>query len=194
MPRPSLREALVHAAEQEFHQHGYHGTGVAAIATAAGAPKGSFYNHFPSKEHLAVEVADRYAERMRPEMLTDPEVAPLMRIRGHFAFLAATAASTGDRRGCLLGNLAAETGASDTPVAQRVSQLFDAWSGTLAGAVRAAQADGTVPATVDAELVAAELIDVYEGAVLRAKPTGDGAAVQRVLQHAMPRLLEVDGG
>ncbi len=82
--------------------------------------------------------------------------------------------------------MSAETGASDTPVAQRVSQLFDGWSATLAGAIRAAQADGSVPATVDAEL-----IDVYEGAVLRAKPTWDGTGVRRVLEHAVPRLLEV---
>lgn len=192
MPRPSLRDAIVAAAEQEFHTHGFHATGVAAITAAAGAPKGSFYNHFASKEELALEVLDRYAARMRVVMLSDPDVAPLDRVRAHFAFLASELAAHDYRRGCLLGNFSAETGAQDAQVARRASQLLEHWSDTLRATIRDAQADGSVPGSVDAEVVAYELIDLYEGAAMRSKPTGDGAAVHRAISHALPRLLELD--
>ena len=39
-------------------------------------PKGSFYNHFVSKEALGVEIVERYgANQTRREILTDPECA-----------------------------------------------------------------------------------------------------------------------
>ncbi|WP_406424298.1 TetR/AcrR family transcriptional regulator [Streptomyces sp. NBC_00873] len=54
MARASLRENLITAAVEQFHIHGYAAAGVKDITDAAGAPKGSFYNHFESKEALAV--------------------------------------------------------------------------------------------------------------------------------------------
>jgi TetR/AcrR family transcriptional repressor of nem operon len=74
MPKASLRDAIVDAALVEFHQHGYAATGVAAITGSAGAPKGSFYNHFRSKADLAMEVADRFAAASPIELLEDPSV------------------------------------------------------------------------------------------------------------------------
>src|SRR6266851_3782924 len=46
------------------------------ITDSAGVPKGSFYNHFDSKEALAVVALQRYAERRRLEDLADPSAAP----------------------------------------------------------------------------------------------------------------------
>ena len=41
-------------------QSGYQGASVRDICAAAGAPQGSFTNHFRSKEAFAQEVLDRY--------------------------------------------------------------------------------------------------------------------------------------
>jgi TetR/AcrR family transcriptional repressor of nem operon len=191
MPRPSLREAIVASATTQFHLHGYNGTGVAAITTAAGAPKGSFYNHFASKEQLALEVVDRFADGMGLEMLADAAMPPLERVRGHFAFLAGALEEHAFRRGCLLGNLAVETAVDGPEVAARVTRFFERWSLALAGAIRAAQADGSVPAHVDAEVVADELIDLYEGRTMRARTTAGPAGMQHLVDHALPRLLEL---
>ena len=40
-----------------FHTRGFNGCSVQDIVDAAGVPKGSFYNHFDSKEALGVEAA-----------------------------------------------------------------------------------------------------------------------------------------
>jgi TetR/AcrR family transcriptional repressor of lmrAB and yxaGH operons len=49
------RERLIRAGVELFQAKGYHGVGIVEILTAAGAPKGSFYHHFPGgKEQLAV--------------------------------------------------------------------------------------------------------------------------------------------
>ncbi len=50
------RRAIVQAAIEHFAREGYRGTGIAAIADAAGVTTGGLLHHFGSKEGLLVEV------------------------------------------------------------------------------------------------------------------------------------------
>ena len=190
MPRASLRDAIVDAALVEFHQHGYAGTGVAAITGAAGAPKGSFYNHFRSKADLAIEVADRFAAAS-PTALLDDESVPraVDRITGYFDAMLDQLAGIEFRYGCLLGNLAIDTATDEPAVATHVDGVFDEWVARLAAAVRAAQEQGDVSDALDASLVGAQLVDLWEGAALRAKARRDGELTRRVVTDGVRRLL-----
>ncbi|ROP58810.1 TetR/AcrR family transcriptional regulator [Curtobacterium sp. ZW137] len=190
MPRASLRDAIVDAALVEFHQHGYAGTGVAAITGAAGAPKGSFYNHFRSKADLAIEVADRFAAAS-PTALLDDESVPraVDRITGFFDAMLDRLAGIEFRYGCLLGNLAIDTATDEPAVATHVDGVFDEWVARLAAAVRAAQEQGDVSDALDASLVGAQLVDLWEGAALRAKARRDGELTRRVVTDGVRRLL-----
>ena len=63
---------------------GYHGTSVRDVTAAAGAPQGSFTNHFRSKEAFASEVLDRYFASVRglvAEALEDTHLTPRSRLR-----------------------------------------------------------------------------------------------------------------
>jgi AcrR family transcriptional regulator len=55
--RLRTRTALMEAAENVFARHSYEAISVESITESAGVAKGSFYNHFPDKHHLATEVA-----------------------------------------------------------------------------------------------------------------------------------------
>ena len=55
------RERLYEAALRLFRTRGYDATTVQAIADAADAAKGTFFNHFPTKEHVLAEYHDRMA-------------------------------------------------------------------------------------------------------------------------------------
>lgn len=50
------RRAIVEAAINHFAREGYRGTGIAAIAEAAGVTTGGLLHHFGSKEGLLIEV------------------------------------------------------------------------------------------------------------------------------------------
>lgn len=65
MSRRSVREEIVNAAVEQFHARGFNAAGVKDITDSAGVPKGSFYNHFVSKEALAVVALERYGESRR---------------------------------------------------------------------------------------------------------------------------------
>jgi TetR/AcrR family transcriptional regulator, transcriptional repressor for nem operon len=53
MSRPNTREEIVQAALKCLVEKGFNAVGVQDITEAAGVPKGSFYNHFESKEGSA---------------------------------------------------------------------------------------------------------------------------------------------
>lgn len=191
MPKPSLREALLDAGLDQLHAGGYAGTGVAAIAAAAGAPKGSFYNHFPSKEALAIEALNRYALSRRLDMLTQTDVAPLQRIRNHFAHLRADLAEHDYRRGCMFGNFAAESPSSAPEVTAAASAALATWCTLIAGTISEAQEAGEIAADVDAAAAAQLIVDAWEGAALRAKAEGDSAPIDNVTAMIVDRILSV---
>jgi TetR/AcrR family transcriptional repressor of uid operon len=65
--RLQTRERLLGAAITEFKRAGMAGADVNAIATAAGVAHGTFFFHFPSKEHVLLELERREEARMAAE-------------------------------------------------------------------------------------------------------------------------------
>src|ERR1700746_4161880 len=90
MPRPSLRHKILRAGLPVMFRSGYHAASVRDICTAAGAPQGSFTNHFRSKEAFAVEVLDRYFDYLKglvAAALTDETLTPRQRLRRYLAII-----------------------------------------------------------------------------------------------------------
>ena len=111
----------------------------------AGVPKGSFYNHFESKEALGVEIVERYGMgSTRRAVLTDKTVRPLERLRTHFAALNDMFIASKFNRGCLLGNFSAELANQSPAVRDSLAQLFTKWTKDLQVAIADAQAEGSI--------------------------------------------------
>lgn len=62
------RERLLDAALVEFKRAGIAGADTAAIASAAGVAHGTFFFHFPTKEHVLLELEKREEVRMAAEL------------------------------------------------------------------------------------------------------------------------------
>ncbi|MEU7766700.1 TetR family transcriptional regulator C-terminal domain-containing protein [Nocardia sp. NPDC049190] len=187
--QPSKRAAILNAGRAEFHERGYNATGIAGITTRAdGAHKGSFYNHFPSKEDLAIEVITDYGKSQRMEMLHDVSVEPLARIQAHFEFMAEELRKEGLHLGCLLGNFAAEMSSETPRMRATVIGKLTAWSSLLAAALDEAanihSAEGH-----DSETTAWLMIDAYEGAALRGRATDSPAPMNSFLTVGLPQML-----
>jgi TetR/AcrR family transcriptional repressor of nem operon len=140
MPRPSARDRLLAAGLDRIHRNGFAATGVADIAEAAGAPKGSFYNHFPSKEAFGIAALEAYraASAHAFAALADPALPPARRVRTHFARLRDLIAGKHFVAGCLMGNLAGEGAAVSEPIRLRLRELFAEWSAGLAASAMSA--------------------------------------------------------
>src|SRR5260221_6574801 len=57
--KEATHERIVEAAARAIRRSGYDGTGVADIMKDAGLTHGGFYAHFPSREAMLAEAADR---------------------------------------------------------------------------------------------------------------------------------------
>ncbi|MFD8824953.1 TetR family transcriptional regulator C-terminal domain-containing protein [Streptomyces sp. NPDC059605] len=175
MPRPSVREQLVGAAMECFHERGFNGTGIQDIARTAGAPKGSVYNHFDSKQSLAAEVMDRYAVSRRLEMLRDETLAPVPRLRAHFQYLAADLERASFERGCIFGNFGAEISNQSDMMRGKVESALDLWTAAVAQVLDEAREAGALTTGLASEQLGPFLVNAWEGAVLRAKVARDRA-------------------
>ena len=181
MPRPKAnpsesvtRRKLLDAGLDEFHSHGFNATGVDTIARTASVPKGSFYNHFGSKQAFGAEVVDCYFERHLVKLrhfLVDTNTPPLQRLRNYFDERIAFFTGTGAKKGCLMGNMALELADSEEIVRSRLASRFDEWALLLRHCIEQAQVEGQlqVQAHADAGTLADFVLNSWEGALLRMK-------------------------
>ncbi|ULE31649.1 TetR/AcrR family transcriptional regulator [Mycobacterium sp. IDR2000157661] len=66
--RLQTRERLMGAAIAEFKRSGIAAADVGAIVTAAGVAHGTFFFHFPTKEHVLLELEHREEERIAKQL------------------------------------------------------------------------------------------------------------------------------
>jgi len=189
MPRPSVRGKLLLAGLDTLHSKGFNGCSIQDITEAAGVPKGSFFNHFKSKELLVLDVLVPYGESNRIDMLFDQTKPPLERLRHHFNFLAESYARFDFERGCLLGNLGAEIATSHPPVREALREILQAWAGIVAGVLREAQEAGEIRPDLNVEELGNFLVNAWEGVVLRLKIVKNRAPVDEFLDVCFGILL-----
>lgn len=180
MARPSSREQLIDAGLETLHRQGFNGTSVQDITEAAGVPKGSFYNHFVSKEALALEAVQRFWENgaQRRAPLEDERVDPVERLQHYFRKLAHGAIKDRFRRGCMIGNFSAEMASQSPDIAHRLSDLYKEWSRAIEACVEEAEQAGRLGSGLPAATVAAFLLNAWEGALLRAKVEQSPSALE----------------
>src|SRR5271154_923417 len=89
MPRPSAKGKLTEAAIASFHTKGFKACTIEDIAARAGVFKGSFYNHFESKEALAVETVRLFVAEVLKTVSLEGPPPPMKRLRGHFEKISA---------------------------------------------------------------------------------------------------------
>src|SRR5262245_28171403 len=111
MARPSSRDRILAAGRDLIHRNGFSASGVAEITAAAGVPKGSFYNHFESKEAFACVALESYWQQGDGAFGLLKGAKPAAeRVRDHFKAVDRLVSDDAYAAGCMLGNLAVEAG------------------------------------------------------------------------------------
>jgi TetR/AcrR family transcriptional repressor of lmrAB and yxaGH operons len=166
MPRPSdAKSRFIATAADLFRRQGYNGVGLNEIIAASGAPKGSFYHHFPGgKEELAAEavhLAGRRIGKLIDQVLTDaPDFATAMErlaeeIGGYFE-------ASGWRDGCPVTAIVVDA----VPQSERLSKAV---AGVIALWADKAAVHGERLGAADARATAERFIIALEGAWLIAR-------------------------
>ncbi len=189
MGRASKREEIAEAAFRQFHTRGFNATGINDIAKAAGVPKGSFYNHFSSKEESALEALKRYADTLRFDMLTAQDRPPLERLRAHFEFLSGDTVDNGFVRGCLVGNFGAEIADHNEEIRAAAKRGFDEWAARLRRVLTEAQEAGDLDGSLDVEVTALFILSAWEGTLIAARVDKSEAPVDAFFRTVFGGIL-----
>lgn len=189
MARASKREEIAQAALEQFRTRGFNATGISDITSAAGAPKGSFYNHFASKEESALEALSRYAAGLRFDMLDTPGRPALERLRAHFEFLGADTVDSGFARGCLVGNLGAEVGDHSEEIRSAVQGGFQRWATRIRQVLTEAKEAGELNAALDVEEAALFILSAWEGTLIAARADKSSAPFDAFFRMVFDVLL-----
>lgn len=80
-PVPDKRRQILDAALSLIADHGFHGTGMAALARQAGVPVGTMYRYFPGKEALIHDLYREIKQQMMADMLIGFDTAQSIRER-----------------------------------------------------------------------------------------------------------------
>jgi TetR/AcrR family transcriptional repressor of nem operon len=191
-PRPDTRDNLIRAGGRLLHEAGYSATGIKDIVDAAKVPKGSFYNHFESKEAFSADVVDHYFGRGLPALrtlLTDAAVSPLDRLKSFFDQRILGFSASGHRRGCMLGNMSLEMADHSALIRQRLAAHFQTWGALFEACIAEAQACGEMRNPLPADLLAHHLLDSWEGALLRMRVEKSDAPLERFVEVTFSALL-----
>jgi len=179
--RPSLREDILAAGLRVMFRTGYQGASVRDICAEAGAPQGSFTNHFRSKEAFAKEVLDRYFANLQGHIhgaLEDRSLKPRQRLKRYLEIISGVLADEKWNRGCLIGDLSLEA-AQNKVFRKRLEAIFQEWRTPFAACIAEAQQAGEIDDTFDPIDLAEFLLSSWEGAILRMKVERGPAPLER---------------
>jgi len=128
------RARILDATAELYRRQGMAATGLKQIATAAGAPFGSIYHHFPGgKEQISEEVI--HAEGVRYGLLVGPQLAAVTDIAEEIPDIFASAAALLEEldytEACSIETIALEVASTNERLRTATETVFSGWIDAL---------------------------------------------------------------
>lgn len=192
MKTASTKQLLVEAGKQLIWEKGYSATGIQDVLRAAGVPKGSFYHYFESKDAFVFAVLESYLQEYNSRIghyLGDESLRPLMRLRQFFEAAAHWFASLPSYRGCIVGNLSQELGATNEVFRVRLADILEQLRRSIRHCLQLAQESGELSTDLEVDQLAHFCLNGLHGAILRTKVNQDSAPLYAFLSLLFERVL-----
>ena len=179
------RQRIVELAAPVFNQQGYVGASMRDLVGATGLEKGGIYNHFGSKEQLALEAYDYAMSRVTNGLARSQEGATdavdrLQRMIQAFAKFARKPAIAG---GCPIMNTAIEADDTHPELRDRARTSMTLWHRLIGRIVKDGIATGTLVAGTDPYALAALLTGSLEGGLMLSSLYDDPSFTDRIVEH-----------
>ena len=185
------RERILSRSAQLFNRQGYSGASLSDIMRETGLEKGGIYNHFTSKEQLALESFD-YAYGLVRQRVRDALAGKYNAIERLFAIVTVFQSIAVDppvAGGCPILNTAIEADDGNALLRIRAQSAMDDWRGTIHRIVNKGIERQEIRPGVDADEVASIFITTLEGAIMLSNLYKDPVHMQRAAAH-MERYIE----
>ena len=174
------RQRILELAAPVFNTKGYAGASLTDILQATGLQKGGLYNHFASKQELAVATfdwsVDQLNDRWRKAVAGKRNaIDRLLAVVDMFDDYYSNPIVPG---GCPILNTAIESDDSNPELRERAQAKMTAMRGTVSAIIRKGMERGEIQTGVDADDRAVVLIALLEGGIMLSKLYGDGSMLR----------------
>jgi AcrR family transcriptional regulator len=185
------KNRIIQQAADLFNQQGYAGSSMSDIMAATGLKKGGIYNHFASKDELAIaafdfavqQVSQRYIQALKGKQGAIPCLQAIV----HTFSTAPEEVSL--KGGCPLLNTAIESDDTHPALRERTQRAMSRWRNLIHQVVQQGIEAGEIQPTVNPDAVATILISTLEGSLMMTKLYGDRIHLQRAKEH-LDRYVE----
>ena len=184
----ATRLLILERAAPVYNQRGYAGASMSEVVEATGIEKGGIYNHFGSKEDLAVEafdysislIVDGYAAVQEGKVGLD-RLEAIIEIFGNWSGHPLVAG------GCPIMNTAIEADDTNPALAARARAAMDSWHRLIGSILKDAKARGEADGDVDPYELATLVTSTLEGSLMLTRLFDDPAykhrAVASLIEH-----------
>ena len=175
-----------------FNQKGYAASSMVDIMQATGLKKGGIYNHFASKDELALAAFD-YAVSLLSQRIWSVVKTKRNAISRLDALVSAYLTYIDDPPivgGCPILNTAIETDDTDSPLRDRALTAINSWRGLIVRIIEKGIKKGEIEPTVEADAIATIIICNIEGAMMMSKLDKNPTHLRRAISHLQKYLQD----
>ena len=176
-------EEIIAASIRVFRRKGYYRTSISDLAKETGLTKGVFYHHFTNKEEImktALKSLCSYFDYKVFSIAYDQSIPPPQRLQKMVEIY--WKAITKEPGGCFFANTILETAQNEDTFLSEAKAFFDKWKDAMAQVFKDAGRAG------DAELIAEEIINDIEGALILTQLNKDMGYLKRAMERNKNRL------
>jgi TetR/AcrR family transcriptional regulator, transcriptional repressor for nem operon len=184
--RGGARGKLRDAAIELIRKKGYAATSVDELCARAGVTKGAFFHHFPTKDSLAVDAANRWSELSAEVFAAAPYQRlndPLDRILGYLDFRKAMLQGKVAEFSCLAGTLVQEVYETHPDIRLACDATIGGHAADVERDIAEAMKRYRVRAPWTAESLALHTQAVLQGAFILAKAKGSAGVAEASVDH-----------
>ncbi len=179
------RQRIVERAAPVFNTRGYFGASMSDLVRETGLEKGGIYNHFDSKEALALAAFEHavglVGARFQGALAgRERAIDRLRAIVEVFRELADDQLLPG---GCPILNTAVETDDAHPVLRDRARAAMTDWLRLIGGTVKRGVQSGQLRPDTDPRAVASVVTATLEGAIMLSRLYGDPAHMHRAVDH-----------
>jgi TetR/AcrR family transcriptional regulator, transcriptional repressor for nem operon len=187
------RRRIVENAAGVFNTKGYFGSSMNDLVREIGLEKGGIYNHFSSKEELAIEAFEYATEIMRERFQTalEGKERALERLFAVLDVLGGLAEDPPVAGGCPILNTAVESDDAHLELKERAREAMNGWLRLIGGIVKQGVRSGEFEPDTDPRKTASAIVATLEGAVMLSKLYDDPAYMRRSVEHLEEHLTSL---
>lgn len=182
----TTRENILHKAAELFNKKGYSGVSMSDIMHATNLQKGGIYNHFQSKEELALHALDlafnllhqHFVNTLKGKKYAIESLEAIISVNLSFVIDGPVVPG-----GCPILNTAIEFDDTNSALLLRTQEAMNSWRQLICQIVERGIAKGELAENVEADEVATIIISNLEGALMMSQLYRQSIHMERASKH-----------